>query len=150
MLRKYTRGPLIERFWAKVDPCRTDGCAIWVGALSNGYGKLGTMKGVSAMMAHHVLVGVPLPGWEWDHLCRNPACVWPEHLELVTHQVNIARGATPQRNREIGRAKTHCKHGHPLSGENLYVTREGRRGCKACNRNWKRRNVGTRPDMWRR
>ena len=33
--------------------------------------------------------------------------------------------------------KTHCKHGHPLSGENLYVhTFKGRtyRACKECNR----------------
>ncbi len=27
-----------ERFWAKVDPCRTDGCALWMGATGkNGY-----------------------------------------------------------------------------------------------------------------
>ena len=29
-------------------------------------------------------------------------------------------------------AKTHCKHGHPLSGDNLYVTPSGRRSCRQC------------------
>ena len=28
--------------------------------------------------------------------------------------------------------KTHCKHGHEMSVENIYVRRDGRRSCKAC------------------
>ena len=31
------------------------------------------------------------------------------------------------------RLRTHCVHGHPLSGENLFV-HEGRRRCKVCRR----------------
>jgi len=32
--------------------------------------------------------------------------------------------------------KTHCKYGHPLSGDNLYVSPKGIRNCRACvNRN---------------
>jgi hypothetical protein len=30
--------------------------------------------------------------------------------------------------------KTHCKHGHPLSGDNLKITKLGFRLCKACAR----------------
>lgn len=30
--------------------------------------------------------------------------------------------------------KTHCKNGHPLSGDNLHVTPEGHRRCRACKR----------------
>ncbi len=30
------------------------------------------------------------------------------------------------------RARTECKRGHPLSGENLFLTSSGGRGCKAC------------------
>ncbi|MBI2037242.1 MAG: HNH endonuclease [Candidatus Liptonbacteria bacterium] len=29
-------------------------------------------------------------------------------------------------------AKTHCKHGHPLSGGNLYLSSRGQRGCRIC------------------
>src|SRR6266481_4255156 len=28
--------------------------------------------------------------------------------------------------------KTHCKHGHELSGDNLYLSPKGFRGCKKC------------------
>lgn len=30
--------------------------------------------------------------------------------------------------------KTHCKHGHPLSGDNLYLRPDGDRGCRECRR----------------
>lgn len=32
-------------------------------------------------------------GMVLDHLCRIPACVNPEHLDLVTHKENIRRGS---------------------------------------------------------
>ena len=32
----------------------------------------------------------------------------------------------------------HCKNGHPLSGEHLYVLPDGRRQCRTCSRNRKR------------
>ena len=31
-------------------------------------------------------------------------------------------------------ARTHCKRGHPLSGDNLFRTSAGARGCKACRK----------------
>lgn len=50
------------------------------------------------------------------------------------------RGATSEYAKTNGRghaAKTHCKYGHPLSGENLYVF-GGQRVCKACHARRKR------------
>lgn len=32
------------------------------------------------------------------------------------------------------KAITHCKRGHPLSGENLFITAQGNRGCKECRK----------------
>lgn len=32
------------------------------------------------------------------------------------------------------RSKTHCKRGHPLSGENLFINHAGSRGCKECRK----------------
>lgn len=35
----------------------------------------------------------PVPsGMELDHLCRNRACCEPDHLEAVTHIINVQRG----------------------------------------------------------
>ena len=36
------------------------------------------------------------------------------------------------------RAMTHCKRGHELSGENLFITSQGSRGCKECRKIHKR------------
>ena len=33
-----------------------------------------------------------------------------------------------------GQRKSNCKRGHPLSGENLYVSPQGSRQCKSCMR----------------
>lgn len=35
------------------------------------------------------------------------------------------------------RAQTYCKYGHPLSGDNLFLTTTGGRGCKSCRRRHK-------------
>lgn len=68
---------------------------------------------------------------EIDHLCRNPACCNPNHLEAVTHAENIARGAMANR--------TECPHGHPYDDENTYVNSYGHRQCKTCQRRMQRR-----------
>lgn len=79
----------------------------------------------------------PIPdGLVIDHLCRNPQCVNPMHLEPVTPEENTRRG--------IGgwntRAKTHCPQGHPYSGANLYINpTSGARVCRTCNNEKARR-----------
>ena len=123
---------LAERFWSHVD--RGDGCWTWTGAVAPaGYGRC-TRPGGGTMVAH-------VFAWEQstrrtkpvdlelDHLCRNVACVRPDHLELVTGLEN---------RRRAGAAKTHCPAGHPYAGDNLYVRRhpDGRteRRCRTCRR----------------
>ena len=73
----------------------------------------------------------PIPkGLTVDHTCRNRRCVNPNHMEIVTQKENNARGNSPS---AINARKTHCKRGHPFSGDNLYVD-PGRqsRHCRAC------------------
>lgn len=72
----------------------------------------------------------PIPSdKEIDHTCRNRACVNPAHLEVVTHQENIARAVW-------NRGKSHCRHGHEYTLENTYHDPKGKRtrGCKACRK----------------
>jgi hypothetical protein len=63
-----------------------------------------------------------------DHICRNRACVAPDHLRLVTQQENVMAGLHNINNR------THCNQGHPFTKENIMVRKNGNRECAECNR----------------
>lgn len=132
-----TRLPV--RFWRKVTA--TGGsCWLWTGYTNpGGYGqfKWGPMPRLTHRVAYEVLVG-PIPaGLQLDHLCRNPACCNPAHLEPVTGRENVLRGDTIAARQS---RRTHCPEGHPLAGDNLvaYELRRGQRKCKTCHRDRER------------
>jgi len=123
----------IERFKKKlvIDP--STGCWLWRASLSNkGYGRFRLGKKViTASRAAYLLFRGPIAeGLEPDHLCRVRRCANPDHLELVTHQVNTQRGwnAQPWYVRKLA-----CPHGHPYSGYNLGLYK-GTPYCKECKR----------------
>jgi HNH endonuclease len=119
-----------EGFWKWVR--KTSGCWLWVGPKSdNEYGSFRFAKvRYSAHRFSYELHKGPIPeGLHIDHLCRNRWCVNPEHLEAVTFRENVLRGIGPTA--QLAR-QTHCKRGHPLSGENLHITKQGYRNCIAC------------------
>lgn len=146
MLNQFTTSPqfgdprLPPHFWSKVRQ-ELSGCWLWQGAQSP-YGQfsIGGRLELAHRHAYQVLVG-PIPeGLEIDHLCRTPPCVNPLHMEAVTRSVNILRGRAAEGLRALQRAKTHCPHGHPYSGENLYINPKGARMCRRCGRDaWHRR-----------
>lgn len=123
--------PVEERFWAKVDV--TPGCWYWNGATANaGYGSF-RFKGRNMgahRAAYELFIGAIPKGLELDHLCREPACVNPAHLEPVTHLVNMLRGDNPIANHA---RQTHCRNGHEFSPANtMWSSAKGRR-CRTCN-----------------
>jgi hypothetical protein len=94
------------------------------------------------------LAGRIIPtGKELDHLCRVPACCNPDHVEPVTHAINVSRG-----NWFIVKnaAKTHCPKGHSLTDAliHLHAGRKPSRDCRECARirgnDYYRRKCATR------
>ena len=137
-----------ERFWSKVDKNGPNGCWVWTGCTRKGYGRF--KVGEKTVDAHRLSLewhrGTPLPIYEpgksleVDHLCRNPSCVNPAHLELVTHRTNNLRsGNVSGQNAR----KTHCIRGHEFTPENTKPHPNGGRCCIACirlrsKRDWQR------------
>lgn len=112
----------VERFMNKVNKNGANGCWDWMASkfTRTGYGQFklfGKMR--SAHRISYELIKGKIPdGLGLDHLCRNRACVNPDHLEPVTSFVNLMRGISLS---SLNAKKTHCKHGHEFTKENTYI-----------------------------
>lgn len=113
-----------------------DGCWEYGGARSNGYAKC-QIKRVNYRV-HRLLKSIVdgrsvAPTLELDHLCRNRACINPDHLEAVSNGVNVYRARQGM-----------CMAGkHKMTDENAYVQpSNGIRCCRECR--------DTRMRKWRR
>lgn len=115
---------LPANYIAKIEP--QGDCWAWVAYKNkSGYGRVRLFGRLTlAHRAVYVLLVGPIPeGLTLDHLCRNPPCVNPAHLEPVTMRINALRGVGPT---AINAAKVFCIRGHRL----VRGTRQ--RICKIC------------------
>lgn len=128
---KFATMPLAVRLWSKVD--KSGKCWIWTGYTSpKGYGTM-KVNGVTTSVhrVSYLLAKGAIPkGLVIDHLCCNPPCINPDHLEAVTNRENTKRGF---KNNPI----THCNRGHELIEGNIYVSTNPysgvkQRACKIC------------------
>jgi HNH endonuclease len=129
---------VIQRFWSKVEIKGEDECWIWKGSKARGgYGHININgKYPSAhRVAYEIVKGEIPPGMVLDHLCRNPSCVNPNHLEPVTYRENLLRGVGIT---AINAAKTHCPRGHEYTEENTYISKRNQRTCRTCARELQR------------
>jgi hypothetical protein len=114
------------RIWSNID---VGDCWEWTGRKNiYGYGRV--VKAMAHRVVYEALVG-PIPeGMTLDHLCRNRACVNPDHLEPTSLKENLLRGeGTGAKNKR----KNECVNGHPFNETNTYIY-GNRRQCRVCHK----------------
>lgn len=120
--------PPIDRFMEKIKKLE-NGCWEWTASkYQSGYGSF-KMDGrviPSHRFSYQYFRGSIPPNLVIDHLCRNRACVNPDHLEVVDNKTNILRG--------VGMGarwarRTHCSRGHKLPP----YDGKSREHCWECN-----------------
>ncbi|MFN3077367.1 MAG: HNH endonuclease [Alphaproteobacteria bacterium] len=94
MERKTVFQRFVEKIKPPQDPVRD--CWVWIGSRHRqGYGmfRINGKNGLAHRYSFDISPrGPAISGMDIDHLCRNPACVNPNHLEQVTHRENASRG----------------------------------------------------------
>lgn len=120
-----------EKFFSKL-PFRPPSplCWVWTGTKTQkGYGVF-THERKNVFVhrySYERFTGKIPEGLTIDHLCRNPLCVNPDHLEPVTLAENTRR---------MRSGIVICKRGHPFTPENTDVDKRGYRTCKQCHRDY--------------
>lgn len=129
---------MLDRFSMKFD-VQDDGCWIWsAGKDRDGYGRFWVAERKNNVCAHRFAyqqaVGDLPDEMELDHLCRNPSCVNPDHLEVVTTVENLQRGVGTN-------GYTACKAGHEYVDGSFtwrYNAKGVYRSCRECERRYAR------------
>lgn len=132
---KKPTGGLQDRHFEKYFPDPNTGCWLWEGKVdSRSYGLIyigkidGKVKYVLAHRAFYERFRGKIPEkMTLDHLCFQPCCVNPDHLEPKTLSENCSR--------QRSSLKKFCKNGHEFTEDNTIIRKgNGRRDCRSCGR----------------
>lgn len=110
------------------------GCWLWTGYTVNGYGRYqsgGKSHGAHRYVYEELIAPIP-QGLVCDHLCRNPRCVNPTHIEPVTNRENVRRGVAGHSVREYWKNSLTCTAGHPWTDQRPVFNHRGQRTCQIC------------------
>jgi hypothetical protein len=122
-----------QRFWSYVDKKNEDECWTWQGTKSGcGYGYFSYRNadiGAHRMSLQFKLGRPIIMGMHACHDCNNRHCVNPSHLREDTASSNV-KDLVRAGNHNNAR-KTHCKHGHEFTPDNVYINKN-KRYCIAC------------------
>lgn len=140
--RRQSAPPFMDRrMWDRM--LVGDGCWEWTGGTYGGYGVFAVTSAVTVrvhQLVYRIFNGSVPKGTVLDHLChtadascpggptcRHRRCFNFDHLEPVTILQNTLRGRTHA-------AATSCPQNHPYDEANTYTGPDGRRHCRACQR----------------
>ena len=130
-----------DSFYAKIQRVPCGGCWLWIAATDpDGYGfhhsELSTKRAHRYSFWLHN--GYLTEGLMVRHLCHNPCCVNPDHLEEGTAKDNrrdaIQAGRASLGDEHYNSKKTHCPQGHEYTEDNVYLiqTRANARKSRTC------------------
>lgn len=135
---------VLERFESKyfVAP---DGCWLWTASVNaQGYGQFSIdRKSYRApRVSYELYVGTIPDGLHIDHLCRQPSCVNPHHLEPVTQAENNRRrpyATLCEHGVGISTCEYECSKIYNRNRKREYYSNNSDRVLE-WNRNWRERN----------
>ena len=138
------RGTPDIRFTKQIIQGNADECVLWAGKVNNmGYGQF-CLTGVFVLAhrySYEQVKGAIPEGLVLDHLCGNPRCVNPVHLEAVTQADNLRRGKGFG---GINSRKTTCPNGHAYTDETTLRNKQGWRECRICRQAREKKRVRNR------
>jgi hypothetical protein len=137
---------LTQRISSRLSPPTNAGCLLWLGSrLPAGYGRISVkIDGQYHNIYTHRYVATatygPIPDdMVVDHLCHNPPCCEPTHLDITTHTENSVYRSNGKHPALVRLALTHCRNGHEYTDATTGRRANGSRRCLECRREWLQR-----------